>query len=332
MATRPTRPKGYLTKGKTTSPDAARKVAARKELTSARGLAGMVVNAVLNGAPAGRGVKAVKGGSKLMLTVRRNIRKAAAGSEKRAVVPNREATLVATGAFRAPVKRNRDLVGQDAGRGLSAAEKKEVQRADTITRPKPNKPKSKENIAINQQKARKDTIRKSLTIQKPPGTTKEFDARKHLPGHKVTVNTPKVRKVDATPPKAESSRSDSAIKERLDAATLKRDSESVELMHAERRSSINDIRAGLANPKRYSTPRKEAGNRQMAERLASIGEDSMKKGLQRKALERTKVGNTAKAKSKVDSTLDSAAASRAAAARRNRIDSRKSAIRRKRGE
>jgi hypothetical protein len=49
MATRPTRPKGYLTKGKTTSMDAARKAAARRELTSLRGIAGLVGRSVVEG-------------------------------------------------------------------------------------------------------------------------------------------------------------------------------------------------------------------------------------------------------------------------------------------
>jgi hypothetical protein len=53
-----TRPKGYLTKGKTKSPDAARKAAARQQLTSPRALAGLVLNSVLSGTPAGRGAKA----------------------------------------------------------------------------------------------------------------------------------------------------------------------------------------------------------------------------------------------------------------------------------
>jgi hypothetical protein len=70
MATRPTRPKGYLSKGKTKSPDAARKAAARQQLTSPRALAGLVLNSVLSGTPAGRGAKAasaaVSGGKKVL--------------------------------------------------------------------------------------------------------------------------------------------------------------------------------------------------------------------------------------------------------------------------
>ena len=65
-----TRPKGYLTKGKTKSPDAARKAKARQQLTSPRALAGLVLNSVLNGTPAGRGAKAagiaVRGGNRAL--------------------------------------------------------------------------------------------------------------------------------------------------------------------------------------------------------------------------------------------------------------------------
>jgi hypothetical protein len=49
MATRPTRPKGYLSKGKTKSPDAARQAKAHRELTTVRGLGNLVLNSVLNG-------------------------------------------------------------------------------------------------------------------------------------------------------------------------------------------------------------------------------------------------------------------------------------------
>jgi hypothetical protein len=83
MATRPTRPKGYLTKGKTKSPDAARQAKARQQLTSPRALAGLVLNSVLNGTPAGRGVKAASAGSKVTQVVLRNMRKKAAGVEQR---------------------------------------------------------------------------------------------------------------------------------------------------------------------------------------------------------------------------------------------------------
>jgi hypothetical protein len=65
-----TRPKGYLTKGKTKSPDAARKAAARQQLTSPRALAGLVLNSVLNGSPVSRGAKAagiaVRGGKRAL--------------------------------------------------------------------------------------------------------------------------------------------------------------------------------------------------------------------------------------------------------------------------
>lgn len=88
MATRPTRPKGYLTKGKTKSPDAARKAAARQQLTSPRKIAGLVINSVLDGTPAGRGAKAAKASSKVMLAVRREMRKKAAGvGQRKAVSP-----------------------------------------------------------------------------------------------------------------------------------------------------------------------------------------------------------------------------------------------------
>lgn len=52
-----TRPKGYLTKGKTKSPDAARKASAREDFTP-KGIGKMVLGAVLSGSPVGRGAGA----------------------------------------------------------------------------------------------------------------------------------------------------------------------------------------------------------------------------------------------------------------------------------
>ena len=102
MATRPTRPKGYLTKGKTKSPDAARKAAARQQLTSPRKLAGLVINSVLDGTPAGRGAKAAKASSKVMLAVRREMRKKAAGVGQRKTVSSVAARKAAEQAKFAP--------------------------------------------------------------------------------------------------------------------------------------------------------------------------------------------------------------------------------------
>lgn len=60
-----TRPKGYLTKGKTKSPDAARKASAR-EIFTPKGLGKEVLNAALSGAPIGRGAKAAGGIGKVV--------------------------------------------------------------------------------------------------------------------------------------------------------------------------------------------------------------------------------------------------------------------------
>jgi hypothetical protein len=68
-----------LTKGKTKSPDAARKAKARQIFTP-KGLGKEVLNAVLSGSPVGRGAGV---SSKVMLAVRREMRKKAAGVGQR---------------------------------------------------------------------------------------------------------------------------------------------------------------------------------------------------------------------------------------------------------
>jgi hypothetical protein len=100
----------------------------------------------------------------------------------------------------------------------------------------------------------------------------------------------------------------------------------------ERRDIRRDVRAEKANPERYSSPKKELGNRIMSDRLVAIGEQSIKKAEVSKAAQRAKIAATPRVQKKVDATLDEAAKARAAAARRNRIDSRKITVRKKRGE
>ena len=148
MANRLTRPKGYLTKGKTKSPDAARKAKA-KQIFTPKGFGKEVFNAVLNGGPAGRGAKAVKSASKLEQIIIKNMRKKAAGIGQRAIVTSGQAKLIASQMDKAPVKRSRDIIKKDSGRGLSAREKQQLTKRDTITRPKPNKPRTKKQIQTN---------------------------------------------------------------------------------------------------------------------------------------------------------------------------------------
>lgn len=83
MATRPTRPKGYLTKGKTKSVDAARKSAARKELTSLKGIAGLVGRSVVEGI-GGPKAKAAKAAAKTSAKVARALANEAAGKKAKA--------------------------------------------------------------------------------------------------------------------------------------------------------------------------------------------------------------------------------------------------------
>lgn len=116
MANRPTRPKGYLTKGKTKSPDAARKAAARQQLTNPRKLAGLVINSVLDGAPGGRGAKA---SSKVMLAVRREMRKKAAGVGQRKAVSAVAARKVAEKSKFAPAGIQRGGKAKAGNRPMS---------------------------------------------------------------------------------------------------------------------------------------------------------------------------------------------------------------------
>jgi hypothetical protein len=78
-----TRPKGYLTKGKTKTPDAFRKAAARKELSSLKGIAGLVGRSVVEGigGPKARAAKVV---AKTSAKVARAVANEAAGKKAKA--------------------------------------------------------------------------------------------------------------------------------------------------------------------------------------------------------------------------------------------------------
>ena len=78
-----TRPKGYLTKGKTKTPDAFRKATARKELTTLKGIAGLVGRSVVEGI-GGPKAKAAKAVAKTSAKVARAIANEAAGKKAKA--------------------------------------------------------------------------------------------------------------------------------------------------------------------------------------------------------------------------------------------------------
>jgi hypothetical protein len=362
MATRPTRPKGYLTKGKTKSPDAARKATARQQLTSARGLAGIVLNSVLSGSPVGRGAKAAGASSKVMLAARREMRKKAAGVGQRKTVTSGQAKLVASKMSQAPVKRSRDTIKKDSGRGLSAREKEQVTKRDTITRPKPNKPKTKVDIAFERKEARGRTIRKSLTVKvnparpkaepkrstpvtstKPKRTVKEvrdtLKGKKVKTGEKMRMDAQEYfdtrlaqRGAGKNPENSLRQTTRKMEAEKAIGVNKKRAREERLLRRGERKEIRRDIRASKANPNRYSNPKQEQGNRMMTERNLDVALQEIKKGETRRAIERAKIARTPLAQKKVDATLDAAAKARAATARRNRIDSRKITVRKKRGD
>lgn len=201
MANRPTRPKGYLTKGKTKSPDAARKAAARQQLTSPRKLAGLVINSVLDGTPVSRGAKAAKASSKVMLVVRREIRKKASGVGQRKAVSAVAARKVAEQAKFAPAGIQR---GGKAKAGLRPMKtqtgSKSTGSAQLTSRPgksaKSEVTKSYQNVrrtpadVIRERtETRNKRVRTALTPFKPRGTKSggKKGAGRDLPKNKADI-------------------------------------------------------------------------------------------------------------------------------------------------
>lgn len=69
---------------------------------------------------------------------------------------------------------------------------------------------------------------------------------------------------------------------------------------------MRDTSASKANPKRYSSPEQEYGNVRQTEGLIAQGEKRIQEEFRRKAIEREKIANTARAKKQVEATLQRA--------------------------
>ena len=132
------RPKGYLTKGKTKSPDAARKAKARETFTP-KGLGKEVLNAVLSGSPMGKGSKATGGAAKVVRNVIQTVTR-----KDQAIAPGMRKT--------AKYIKNMDKLDRKESKAISLASAKTRANIDKMEKSgnykkagntKPNKPAAK---------------------------------------------------------------------------------------------------------------------------------------------------------------------------------------------
>lgn len=183
-----TRPKGFLPKGNVKSIDAVRKANARKELTSLKGIAGIVGNAILN-SPGGRAGKVAKFAARTGSKIIAERKGAAILAEKAArtgkisnIAARREAEKAAgrkanrlggNKTLQSVVDKPRAKIVTKTGNPkkdtvnippkLTPAKRRPV----TITK---TAPKKKEDIISDKEKVKRDRLRTMLTPIKPRGT------------------------------------------------------------------------------------------------------------------------------------------------------------------
>lgn len=267
-----------------------------------------------------------------------NIRKAKAGVVKPTRVSSAQAAKAARDVGKAPVPRNRPALkaGADRKTGLSPSEFKQKSKVDTITRPKPRQPRSQTQISKDKKDINNAKIRNVLTPRKPIGekrpgqvTNNRLKVKQYeLPKHKVDLTL--YKRVGAGEDKVKITktrkvvRGDLANKVKGQPTGFKNWSEAKQQRYVERKELRRDIAAAKANPKRYSSPKQELGNRIATERNAAIGEAETQKAIARKAIERAKIAATPREIKKVDKTLEAAKTFRAnkagARIRRNKTD------------
>lgn len=182
MATRPTRPKGYLTKGKTKSPDAARKASARRELTSLKGIAGIVGRSVVEGI-GGPKARAAKAAAKTSAKLARAIAVEAAGPRSKGMIPRKvglrnlktskmisktgSSTTIkkGTAAQRAPMTKSQIAErNKVVTKKMTAAEKTAAKEASKARQQAPSK--NREAAKPNTTGIKKFTPRESKTVRR----------------------------------------------------------------------------------------------------------------------------------------------------------------------
>jgi hypothetical protein len=254
-------------------------------------------------------------------------------------VPDKDAKLIANkevGRFGPrPVKRdtrgNREALTSQ--RGLSKSESMRSKRPDTITRPKPNKPKTIVQIKTEKRIERNERIREALTPRVNPSRAKKTtrpvatpakkkkplrsisEVLKPLEGKKIkTGSLPNGRPIRMDAPKYVQERANQRIAARNPENSTAPAPRSTERSNKiarekrlerrnERKELRRDIRATKANPTRYSNPRKDYGERTAVEGQIAKSDKAAAQAYKRKAMEREKIANTPRAKSKVDETL-----------------------------
>lgn len=260
-------------------------------------------------------------------------------------VSNRDATILAEKQVGRhgprPVKRENygNRMVKTSSRGLSKSEGVQSRKVDTITRPKPNKPKDIVQIKTEKRIERNERIRTALTPRVKIGPKKSTPAApkrpskplrsidevlKPLAGKKVKTGTlPNGRPIRMDAQKYVQERANQRIAGRNPKNSLVKPRSERNIIDEDKMTSQQrqiakdarlerrglrkdlqrDIRATEANPKRYSNARRASGENTAVEGSIAKADKRIAELSKRKAIENEKIARTPRAKAQVDTTL-----------------------------
>jgi hypothetical protein len=241
-----------------------------------------------------------------------------------------------------PIKRENygNRMVKSSSRGLSKSEGVQSRKVDTITRPKPNKPKNVLEIKKEMRDKRNTNIRKQLTVRVNPARVKKItsaapnrpskplrsidEVLKPLAGKKVKTGTlPNGRPIRMDAQKYVQERANQRIAGRNPKNSLVKPRSERNIIDEDKMTSQQkqiakdarlerrglrkdlqrDIRATEANPKRYSNARRASGENTAVEGNIAKADKRIAELSKRKAIEREKIASTPRAKAQVDATL-----------------------------
>jgi hypothetical protein len=261
-------------------------------------------------------------------------------------VSNRDATILAEKQVGRhgprPIKRENygNRMVKTSSRGLSKSEASQSRKVDTITRPKPNKPKNPIEIKKEMREKRNAIIRKQLTVRVNPARVKKStpaapkrpskplrsigEILKPLEGKKIKTGTlpngspirmdaQKYVLTRAEQTMAGRNPKNSLVKPRSERNIIDEDKMTSQQKQIAKDARLErrglrkdlqrDIRATEANPKRYSNARRASGENTAVEGQIAKADKAAAQAYKRKAMEREKIARTPRAKAKVDATL-----------------------------
>jgi hypothetical protein len=171
---------------------------------------------------------------------------------------------------------------------------------------RPSLPKGKVDVAIGRGALNKRTMSQILDPLKGKKvkTGKYQDGKPiYMDAQQYVIEQAKTKLAGRNPKNSGSARSRAQDKARADAAEARATKEARREEIVSRARDLRDTSAAKANPRRYSSPAQETGNRIQTEGLVAQGEKRIQQELTRRAAEQAKIARTPKRQKEVEATL-----------------------------